>query len=130
MNGIGPSPQANALETQRENMQQLHRPRTYMMNTMIARLHMTTNPLFNPKPISPWPATAVNTEAVRSFFLPTRCQVVERASARRQEEGSIGIDLNQKNRGESHDDIHNSDEDRDIGTQLWNHIGKDIVAVV
>lgn len=48
----------------------------------------------------------------------------------RWKERLIGIDLDQKDRGESHDDVHNSDEDRDIRTQLWNHIGKDIVAVV
>lgn len=43
-----------------------------MMNARIATLHITTNPLFNPKPMNPCAATAVNTEAVRSFFLPTR----------------------------------------------------------
>lgn len=41
-----------------------------------------------------------------------------------------GINLDQENWGESHDDIHNSDEDRDIGTQLGNHIGQDIIAIV
>lgn len=42
----------------------------------------------------------------------------------------IGADLDQKNRGKGHDYIHNGDEDRDIGTQPRNHVGKDIVAVV
>jgi hypothetical protein len=42
----------------------------------------------------------------------------------------IGIDLDQENRGKGHDDVHNSDEDRDVGTQPRNHVGKDIVAVV
>lgn len=43
-----------------------------MMNARIATLHNTTSPLFSPKPMSPCAATAVNTEIVRSFFLPTR----------------------------------------------------------
>ena len=42
----------------------------------------------------------------------------------------ISIDLNQENRGEGHDDVHNSDENRNIGTQPGNRVGKDIVAVV
>lgn len=48
----------------------------------------------------------------------------------RKEKRLIDNDLNQKNRRKSHDDIHDGDEDRDIGTQLRNYIGKDIIAVV
>lgn len=102
-----------------------------MMNTRIATLHITTNPLFSPKPMNPCPTTAANTETVRSFFLPTRYMFYV---GRQRTDGTkrlvIGIDLDQENRGESHYDIHNSDEDGDIGTQFRNHIGKDIIAVV
>ena len=42
----------------------------------------------------------------------------------------IGINLDQENWGEGHDDVHNSDENRDIGTQPRDDVGKDIVAVV
>lgn len=42
----------------------------------------------------------------------------------------IGVNLDQENRGKGHDDIHNSDEDGDIGTQPRNHVGQDIVTVV
>lgn len=42
----------------------------------------------------------------------------------------VGNDLDHENRGKGHDDIHNGDEDRDIGTQPRNNVGKDIVAVV
>ena len=42
----------------------------------------------------------------------------------------IGTNLDQENRREGHDDIDNGDEDRDIGTQPGNHVGKDIVTVV
>jgi len=42
----------------------------------------------------------------------------------------VGVNLDQENRGKGHDDIHNSDEDGDIGTQPRNHVGQDIVTVV
>jgi hypothetical protein len=101
-----------------------------MMNTRIATLHIPTNPLFNPKPINACPATAINTEAVRSFFLPTRYKLWGTSANRQRERQVIGVNLDQKNRRKSHDDIHNSDEDRDIGTQLRNNVGKDIVTVI
>ena len=41
-----------------------------------------------------------------------------------------GVNLDQENRGKGHDDIHNGDEDRDIGTQPRDHAGKDLIAVV
>lgn len=43
-------------------------------------LHIATDPLFNPKPINPCAATAVNTETVRIFFLPTRYKLWEAIS--------------------------------------------------
>ena len=58
-----------------------------MMNIRIARLHMATNPLFNPKPMNPCANTAVNTEVVRSFFLPTRYMFWESARMMEREAG-------------------------------------------
>lgn len=72
MNGIGPSPEANALTVLGERKFNLIGKRTYMMNTRTATLQITLNPLFSPKPIKQCPTTAVSAEAVRSFFLPTR----------------------------------------------------------
>lgn len=71
-NGIGPSPEANALIISGENESNFADGETYIMNIKIATLHIVTNPLFSPKPTKPCAATAINTEVVRSFFLPTR----------------------------------------------------------
>jgi len=57
-------------------------------------------------------------------------QVVGISELTKKEEQVIGVNLNQENWGEGHDDVHDSDEDRDIGTQPRNHVGKDIVAIV
>lgn len=80
--GIGPSPEANALITLGENDTNLADGETYMMNIKIATLHIVTNPLFSPNPTNPCATTAINTEVVRSFFLPTRYMLW--ASANRQ----------------------------------------------
>ena len=48
----------------------------------------------------------------------------------KKERQAIGANLDQENRGKGHNNVHNSDEDRDIGTQPGNHVGKDIVTVI
>jgi len=66
----------------------------------------------------------------KEFLSSNALQVVGPSASRQKERQVIGIDLDQENRGEGHDDIHNSDEDRDIGAQPRNHVGKDIIAIV
>ena len=72
MNGMGPSPEANALTVPGEHKFNPTGKWTYMMNTRTATLQITLNPLFSPKPMNPCPSTAVSAETVRSFFLPMR----------------------------------------------------------
>ena len=66
----------------------------------------------------------------RKEFLSSNALHVVGISKPTESQVVISIDLDQENRGEGHDDVHNGDEDRDIGTQPRNHVGKDIVAVV
>jgi len=66
----------------------------------------------------------------RKEFLSSNALHVVGVSKPTESEVGIRINLDQENRGEGHDDVHNGDENRNIGTQPRNHVGKDIVAVV
>ena len=66
----------------------------------------------------------------RKEFLSSNALQVWGISELQKERRAVGTNLDQENRREGHDDIHDGDEDRDVGARPRNHVGKDSVTVV